>query len=646
MVVMIPCMAFAEDAVTTIAVTTAAPAEKSDDIVILATSDVHCGVDDSIGYAGLAQYKSDMEAAYKNVVLVDAGDAIQGGTMGTLSKGEYLVEIMNEVGYDILIPGNHEFDYGMDQFLNVIAKELDAEYVACNFVDKDGNPVFKPYVIKTLGEKKIAFLGISTPETFVKSTPTYFQDAEGNYIYGFCQQEEGKALYAQVQKTIDEIKAEGADVIVALAHLGNDAADTPVWKISDVLANTTGIDVAVDGHDHDVAATTMKDKAGKEIPVVKTGTKLANIGKVVLKADGTITVENVAEVEGKDAAVEKVVKDIQAKYEELVSKKVATSTVDLVMSVGDTRYVRSTETNLGDLVADAYRAVGGTDIAFANGGGIRANIAKGDITYNDMLSVQTFGNKICTCEATGQEILDALELGAKANTGVVGKGESGGFLQVSGLTYTINTTIPSSVVLNENSEFVKVDGAYRVSNVMVGGEPLDLEKTYTLACHDYKLKNGGDGFVMFKDNKFLLDEICVDNEAIVKFVTENLGGKVGSEYANPQGRITIISAEKAVADAERVALMDYAANLKVTAGKKYAKVTFDNANLAGVKYQIYRSTSKTTGFKKVISTSKCSYKNSKLTTGKTYYYKVRAYKKINGKTYYSDWSTVKSVKVK
>ncbi|MFR8519756.1 MAG: metallophosphoesterase, partial [Emergencia timonensis] len=224
---MMPSMVFAANA-------------KSDDIVVLYTNDVHCGIDDSIGYAGLAAYKADKLKETKNVVLVDAGDAIQGDLAGALSKGDYIVDIMNQVGYDVAVPGNHEFDFGMDQFL-ALTKKSNAKYISSNFTDTKANKtVFDPYVIKELGGKKVAFVGISTPESITKSTPAFFQDEKGNYIYDFCNDKTGKKLYKAVQNAIDAAKAEGADYVIALGHMGIDDQSKP-WTSREVIANTTGL---------------------------------------------------------------------------------------------------------------------------------------------------------------------------------------------------------------------------------------------------------------------------------------------------------------------------------------------------------------------------------------------------------------------
>lgn len=649
-IAMMPAMAFADEVTSAPADTTVAADTRSDDIIILTTNDVHCGIEDNIGYAGLAAYKKEMEAAYKYVTLVDNGDAIQGDTIGTLSKGEYLIDIMNEVGYSIAVPGNHEYDYGMDQFLGKIVPSFKGTYVCANFVDKDGKPVFDAYKIVEYGTTKVAYVGIATPETFFKSTPTYFQDGNGNYIYGFCEGNNGKDLYASVQKAVDAAKKDGADYIIAIGHLGIDPASAP-WTSTDVIKNTTGIDAFIDGHSHSTFSTVEKNKDGKNVPSVSTGTKLANIGKVTISAKGVVTTSLVtaAEVTAKDADAEKFIGEIKVKYEGLVNTVVAKSTVDLAIADADgNRQVRSQETNLGDLCADAYRLVMGADIAFVNGGGIRTNIEKGDITYGEIIQVHPFGNMACVIEATGQQILDALEMGSRN----VGVGENGGFLQVSGISYTINPLVESSVVLNEQGEFVKVDGKYKVSEVMVAGEPLDLKKTYTLASHNYMLKSGGDGFVMFKGNKVLQDEVLIDNQVLINYIQNNLKGVVGSEYAAPQGRIKILSVEEAteilkaeIAAAEKMKAGVQATTIKastVAGVKKGVKVTWKKSKGYKVDaYEVWRSTKKSSGFKKAFTTtsgSKTSYTNTKTTKGKTYYYRVRGVRTVEGEKIYTKWS--------
>ena len=526
----------------------ATEADKSDDIVVLYTNDVHNAVDagdptGSMGYANLAAYKKEMEATHDNVVLVDAGDSIQGAAIGTLSNGQYLVDIMNYVGYDYATFGNHEFDFGMDVALSLLTN-AEATYLSCNFIDlRTGETVADAYDIATYGNLKVAYVGISTPESFTKSTPTYFQDADGNYIYGFCEGGDGQDLYDQVQATIDDAKEAGADLVIAIAHLGVDEASEP-WTSKDVIANTTGLAAVIDGHSHStIAGETVKDKDGNDVILTSTGTKLQNIGKMTITAEGKVSTELVSGYTEVDAETDAFIKDIQERFQDKLNEVVAKTDVDLTVNNPETgnRAVRNAETNLGDLCADAYRTVLGADIAFVNGGGVRASIAAGDITYDQVIKVHPFGNMACVVEATGQEIVDALEMSSRACPG-----ELGGFLQVSGLKYTIDLNVASTVEIDDKSMFVAVNGPRRVKDVQVLNAdgtyaPIDLEATYKLASHNYMLKSGGDGINMFMDNKVLQDEVMIDNQVLITYIRDYLNGVVGEEYQNPygQGRITV-----------------------------------------------------------------------------------------------------------
>lgn len=507
------------------------PAAK--DIVILYTNDAHCGIEDGMGYQGLSAAKRALLAAGNKVLLVDNGDAVQGDTIGTLSKGEYIIDIMNKLGYDVATPGNHEFDYGMDQF-NKLVEKADFDYISCNFVDKDGNPVLKPYVIKEADGVKIAFVGISTPKTITTSTPTYFQDGNGNYIYGFMQDDTGEKLYAAVQSAVDAARKEGAKYVIAMAHLGIEA-DCQPWTSSDVIVNTSGIDVVLDGHSHStIAGDIVKNKEGKDVILTSTGTKLANIGCLTITADGKLSTALI-----NDDGMGDTIAEIKSGYEEIVNTVVASTKVELTVNdpVSGERMVRRQETNLGDLCADAYRAMSGADIAVVNGGGIRVSIPAGDITYGQIIAVHPFGNEMCVVEATGQQILDALEMGARN-----APGECGGFLQVSGMSYEIDLNVEPTVEVNADGMFTGVSGEYRVKNVKVGDEPLDLAKTYTLASHNYMLKSAGDGMAMFQGCTLLQDSVMIDNQVLINYIVDVLGGVVGEDYADPygQGRITVI----------------------------------------------------------------------------------------------------------
>ena len=573
------------------------------DIVILYTNDVHCGVDDNIGYGGLALYKKEMQQQTPYVSMVDTGDAIQGAPIGTLSEGGYLVDIMNQAGYDVAVPGNHEFDYGMGRFLELAGK-LGCGYISCNFKNlSTGNTVFAPYKMLTYGDTKVAFVGVTTPESFTKSTPAYFQDGQGNYLYSFCEDESGRSLYDQVQRTVDEARAQGADYVVLAGHMGENGI-TSRWSSDSVIKNTSGIDACIDGHSHErVPGQLVKNRDGKDVVITQTGTKLEAIGKMTIGTDGSIRTElidsvpamdvqttyivgandSLSRIAGKvlgnrdrwaeiynlnrdrfknpnviqpglsiaipggcviredgkavDRGMEVFIKKIERQYEESLKTVLGTTPYELTVNDPATgnRAVRNGETNLGDLTADAYRMEMGADIGFSNGGGIRSSIKPGNITYNDSLSVFPYGNMMCVVEATGQQIKDALEMSSRNYPE-----ESGAFLQVSGLSYTIDSSVPSSVKRDDKGNFVSVDGPYRVTDILVGGEPINLLQTYTVASHNYMLKSDGDGMTMFKGCKIIKDETKVDVDVLSAYIS-HLGGNVTEDYANPmgQGRISI-----------------------------------------------------------------------------------------------------------
>lgn len=528
--------------------------EESKGIVILHTNDVHCGVyadDYTMGAADLAAYKARLESEGYEVILADAGDFVQGGVIGTLSEGKYPLQIMNKLGYDVAVPGNHEFDYGMDTFF-MLAENADFPYLSANFTDLEtGEKPFDGYKIIETDEAKIGFVGITTPETPTSSRPTYFMNDKGEYVYGFCGGGDGSELYAAVQEAVDGALSDGADYIVVLGHMGDYVYDER-WSSKAVIENVSGIDVFIDGHSHSVIENEkVTDKDGDSVVLASTGTKLENIGAVTITDEGIVS-----ELIGKDeftlttdensdeykayTEMTDFIAGIDSEYAELATTVVAKTAVDLTINDPDTgeRAVRNSETNMGDLCADAYRIKAGADIGFINGGGVRSDIAAGDITYGDIINVQPFGNSLCVVEVSGQQILDCLEKGA-----VYYPEESGGFMQVSGLTYEIHSYIPSSVKTDDDGNFISVDGEYRVKNVMVNGEPLDLAKTYTLASHNYMLLSCGDGMTMFKDCNVVAREIMVDNQMLIEYITDNLGGTVGEEYSDPKGsgRITIVS---------------------------------------------------------------------------------------------------------
>ncbi len=537
---MLGCVAMAEDA----------PAGLTKNIVVLFTSDVHAGIDQGWGYAGVAAIRNAM-AAKNHVVLVDNGDAIQGETIGTLTNGKALVELMNVVGYDVAVPGNHEFDYGMSNFLTLSGEVAQYPYVSANFNYQD-KLVFNPYVIKEFEGVKVAFVGVTTPKTITSSTPAYFQDENGNFVYGFCQDDTGAKFYAAIQSAVDAARAEGAQYVIICGHLGTEVICEPYTSI-DVIYNVSGIDAVLDGHAHETMdENRVIGKDGKEVVRVACGTKLANVGALTITPDGKISSElftwknSVAptEIFGLTGPVVDAVAEKVASLDEIRKTVVAYTENTLYINDPETdvRIIRNAETNLGDLCADAYRAMSGADVAIVNGGGVRAQIPAGNITLEQIYNVHPFGNIMCMVEATGQQILDALEYGVRKTPG-----ESGGFQHVSGMTFEIHTYVPSSAQSDENGMFTGVTGEYRVKNVLVGGEPLDLNKTYTLASHNYMLKNSGDGFNMFEGAKLLIDETLIDNQVLITYITTTLGGVVGEEYANPYGQGRIVAVPEAPA---------------------------------------------------------------------------------------------------
>lgn len=526
-----------------------APEER--DLIILFTSDVHCGIDQGWGYAGLYTVKENLSKNY-NVLLVDDGDSIQGEPIGTMTKGEAIIDIMNVMGYDVAIPGNHEFDYGVDRFLE-LERKAKFPYISCNF-NKEGELLFEPWLMKEIGGMKIAFVGVTTPDTLRSSTPKYFMDENGNFIYGFMQDADGTAIYNAVQQSVDAARAEGADYVIVMGHMGNETECAP-WMYSDVISHCSGIDAFLDGHSHDTDKVVMKDKDGKDVLRAACGTKLAEIGVLHITRDGEIDSElytwdssaSLPTLLGIENLASEAVYEGAAELNKKLAEVVAASTVELITHDPEitsddgkpVRVIRRAETNLGDLCADAYLDQSGADIAYVNGGGIRTSINKGDITLNDILKVHPFGNNLTVIEVTGQQVLDSLEWSVHALPG-----EFGGFNQVAGLTFEYDSSIPSPCVSDEtNVMFDHIDETMerRVRNVKVGGEDLDPAKTYTLASVDYQLLNNGDGYTMYDGAKVVQNAVKLDNQVLIDYITGTLGGSVGAGYENPYGQGRIVS---------------------------------------------------------------------------------------------------------
>jgi len=534
------------------------------DVTILYTNDVHGAIE---GYSTLAGYRKALENQGHHVLLVDAGDSIQGELVDQLTKGEASVVTMGTAGYDLAIPGNHEFDYKVPRFLE-LAEMAKFPYICANFKDlKADKLLFDGYKTFEVSGHKIAFVGIDTPETYTKSTPTYFMDENRKYIYSFMED----SLYETIQAAIDEAKAQNPEVLVAIGHTGMEGSKDG-WKTSDIIANTTGIDAYIDGHSHeeipgpDYLGEVFKNKDGKEVIETSTGTKLKNIGKmeITFKEDGPEIKTSLVSLDDAKAAVKadpEAVKEAERvegaedqegtlqyylkEVKKFETAPVAKNEADLYILHPETeqRIIRSQETNLGDLVADAYRATLKCDVTIANGGGIRKNLPKGDITLKNLADVNPFGNNMGVVKVKGQVILDALEHAARKLPS-----ENGGFMHVSGMSYVIDPSIPSPVVEGSDGAFDHIDDSKprRVSDVKVGAEMLDPEKEYTLGGSTYLLFDAGDGMNMFRDLEVVMRDIRVDYELVIAYVTdeEMLNGVIpADDYSDyhGQGRILILS---------------------------------------------------------------------------------------------------------
>ncbi len=494
-------------------------------ITILYTNDVHTNINKTITYSILAAYKDSLE----NVLLVDAGDHAQGTVYGLYDKGETIIKLMNAVGYDAATLGNHEFDYKMEGTKNII-EWAEYPYISSNFYH-EGELMLKPYEIFEVDGKKVAFVGVTTPESIVKSTPKYFMDDEGNFIYTIAGGEDGAELYAAVQAAVDAAAAEGADYIIGLGHVGIDESSGP-WTSKAVIANTTGFTAFIDGHSHSVdAMETVADKEGKAVVLTQTGNYFDNVGQMTINAEGEVTTvlltaEDLAQVEPK-AEVKAIEDEFIAKIAAEMGAVIGYAQVTFDNYEGDERLCRKQETNSGDFIADAYYNLfleNGVDVALINGGGVRNAAVTGELTMESMQKFVPWANQMCMLEVTGQTLLDALEWGAQA-VNVENTAESGGFLHAAGLTYTINAAIPSTVQKDETGIWTGGPTCeYRVSDVKVlnretgAYEALDLEKTYNLAGIEYTLKDLGDGFNMFGDSAVITDGVSIDYLALTEYL--------------------------------------------------------------------------------------------------------------------------------
>ena len=509
-------------------------AKDSETIVILYENDVHCAVE---GYSKLTAMKNELKSEYEYVGAVSSGDFVQGGTLGAVSKGEYIVGLMNLVGYDAIALGNHEFDYTISR-LTELYELSETKYISCNFAKiGEEKTYFEPFTIVSYGDVDIAYIGITTPETITSARPSQFRNESGEIIYTFNE----SRLYEVVQESIDEATEAGADYVIALSHVGYDESGK-LNDVTDVIENTDGLDVVLDAHSHSVIEEKIvKDKSGDDVLLTSTGTGFENIGKLTI-ANGEFDTELIKTetYTTTDADVDAYIAEINEGYAELGNRKIGESKVELITHDEEgVRLVRTSETNLGNLCSDALFFVTNADVSYVNGGGLRAPIKSGDMTFNDIYSVFPFNNRIVTAEITGQVLLDMLEMSM-----ITYPEEDGAFPHMSGITFSVNKSIPSSIKVDENGFFTKVDGDYRVYNVKVLDKEsgiykaLELDRKYILAAADYYILNFGSGMSMFKDAKVVESEGMLDVEVLERYITDNLNGVIGEEYKDVVNRIT------------------------------------------------------------------------------------------------------------
>jgi len=522
----------------------------SDDIAIVHINDVHCGLNDSIGYDGFVLYRNELKKKYKYVISVDVGDHVQGGTLGSLSEGMAMIKIMNKIGFDVAILGNHEFDYGIDQLFK-FKENLTSKYICSNFYyRKNHTRVFNASKIIDCGGKKIGFIGVVTPLTLSITFLSTVKDENGELVYDFLSEKD--VLYNDIQQAIDEIKG-NVDYIILLTHLG---MSLEKYTSEDLLSNLTGVTAVLDAHTHKVYNVTSKDKEEKEIHITQTGTKLEAIGTLILKEDGSITSETISEVPEPsdktnattifrskknrwvDTEMKEYLDSIWAEYKDELNIIVGNCSFDFIIrpeNETDSKYIfcRYKECTLGNLISDAIRDAGKTDITILNGGCIRNNMKNGTLSRARIIEVLPWFGNLVVKEITGQDILDALEFGVSKLPS-----SSAGFPQVSGITFDVDTTINSSVLTDSTGMFLNVTGKRRVSNVKINGEDLNLTKKYNATLREY-LSTGGDGYSMFGKYDVTKDCLISETDQLSAYIGNALKGEIPEEYKDLQGRINI-----------------------------------------------------------------------------------------------------------
>ncbi|MDY5016770.1 MAG: bifunctional UDP-sugar hydrolase/5'-nucleotidase [Eubacteriales bacterium] len=511
------------------------------DIAILYTGDVHCAVDGEIGYAGVAALRDALRADGSVVLLADTGDALQGAPIGTFSSGENIVEIMNALGYTAYTPGCRDFDYGAGT-LTALSDRAEFAFLSANLTDADGSPVFDAYTLVDAAGVTVAFVGVTSPQT-----PSLSDGAEGLDFLGSDVTGDGASLWKAVQSAVDRAREEGADYVVALTHLGTDASAEPFLS-TELIAHTTGIDAVLDGYSHEAAeCLRVRNADGGLVLLSSPGAALESVGLLYIDRGGNLSTGLLHEAPVQDAETAALIGGMTDALDETLGRTAGFLEDGLVIADPETgvRLVRASETNLGDLVADAFRTASGADIAVVPGSSLRAGLSEGTVTLGDLLAVLPDDPALCTLRVTGSQLLDALEYACRACPE-----ESPAFLQVSGITFELNPDIPSPVVTDDAGAFVSADGETRVRDVLVGGEPLDPAREYTLCTFGSLLSDPDAGFAMLADGEILSDGHLSGFDALRDYLSTAYAENAAL-YESPggDGRITAVSsAEDAPAE--------------------------------------------------------------------------------------------------
>ena len=528
--------------------------ELSDDIVILHINDVHCGLNNTVGYDGFALYRDEMKKKYKNVISVDVGDHIQGGSIGAISNGEAIIKLMNKIEFNVSILGNHEFDYGVEQLFK-LGNNISSRYICSNFFYRKNKTrvIYNPYKIIEVANKKIGFIGVLTPLTFSKTYLSTIRDGNNEPIYDLLSGNNGKDLYEEVQKNVDDLKGQNVDYVILLTHLGMTVEE---YTSDGLLSNLKNVDAVLDGHTHKIYNTTTKDKDNKDIPIAQTGTKLETIGQLIIKSDGSFDSKIIYEVPEPDdktvalnltrsnqprwvsKIVNEYINDIYDEYSKQLNQLIGHSNFSLIIRPENTTdsksvYCRYRECTLGDLISDAIKDATKAEIAILNGGSVRNSMLEGNLTSGQVIDVLPWYNNILAKKVTGQMLLDALEFGVRNLPN-----SAGGFPQVSGITFDVNIGVKSTVNADADGMFLNVTGERRVSNVKVNGQELNLTRLYNISLDEF-IGSGGDGYSMFTNLVPYYESMYTDTDSFMYYIKDFLKGEIPDEYKELQGRINI-----------------------------------------------------------------------------------------------------------